>query len=118
MLPRYAMAHYSTCVSIETLQTILQHKIHQDQCHERPILGRKVTSSSVAMRNGLVGWLCSDKVSQNRVDCLRIKSYSLRCHRVVGFDDLGGTDSFSTGALELKLTNAGGYNHVLDNIVG
>ncbi|KAJ8651817.1 hypothetical protein O0I10_012609 [Lichtheimia ornata] len=27
--------------------------------------------------------------------------------KVVGFDELGGTDSFSTGMLELKLTNAG-----------
>ena len=27
--------------------------------------------------------------------------------RIVGFDDLGGTDSFSTAVLELKLTNSG-----------
>lgn len=49
---------------IETCQTILQHKIHQDKCHECTILGRKVTSPGVAMRHGLVGWFRSDKVSQ------------------------------------------------------
>lgn len=63
---------------------------------------------------GLVGWLCTDKVSQkSNWD----KCYSLGCNRVVGFDELGGTDSFSTGMLELKLTNAGGYNYVLNHIV-
>ncbi len=28
-------------------------------------------------------------------------------NRIVGFDDLGNTDSFATGALELKLIHAG-----------
>lgn len=106
------MAHHM--FNIETCQRILQHKIHQDQCHECTILGRKVTSSGVAMRHGLVGWFRSDKVSQRSK--LEDKNYSSTCNRVVGFDELGGTDSFSTGMLELKLTNAGGYRYVFNNI--
>lgn len=41
--------------------------------------------------------------------------YLCKSYRIVGFDDLGSTDSFQTAALELKLLHAGVIKKKEDN---
>lgn len=49
-------------------------------------------------------WLCTDKV---RTTINLPWKFINAAIRIVGFDELGNTDSFQTAALELKLIHAG-----------
>jgi len=80
----------------------LSNEIHQSGCRKRPVSSGITQGAGFALYYRFHRW--------NRGRQVHIKFGSLRLltkYRIVGFDDLGNTDNFTTAHLEYRLIETG-----------
>jgi hypothetical protein len=94
------------CMDLSKLIVVASGKtfsdqIRQDQCRELPLRRHFPQSASITLHNSIHRWHSSRSV------LAMFFSFAHFTRRIVGFDDLGNTDNFSTAQLEFRLYKSG-----------